>query len=374
MAFRFIHTADWQIGKPFGNIVGDPGVELRLQRIRTVRRIAELANERGVDAVLVAGDAFDSNEVSDRTIVRTIEALEPFSGAWVFLPGNHDAAITYSVWTRMKEMDLPQNIIIADQALPIDRWNGAAIVLPAPLRRRRESIDQTEWFDAAVTPDGCRRIGLAHGSVAGRLPGVAEAGNEIPGNRAERAGLDYLALGDWHGALKIAPRTWYSGSPESDRHKANDSGFVHFVEIAAPRAPEQVEKLAIGHYCWVHREVELVDGTCTAALDALAALTDEHRRCVVSLDLTGSISLAERHRFERALKSWEARLHHLDVDDSGLIDEPTKDDLDAIDTVGFVRLAVERLREQAADSNHPEANRARVALRMMYLDHVGQGT
>ena len=374
MAFRFLHTADWQIGKPFGNVPGDAGAELRLQRIRTVQNIAKLARDRAVDAILVAGDAFDSNEVSDRTIARTLEALEPFSGVWVFLPGNHDAALAHSVWTRMREAGLPQNVVIADQPIAIDEWNGAAVVLPAPLRRKREFVDQTEWFDSAITPEGCIRIGLAHGSVAGRLPGSADATNEIPEDRATRAHLDYLALGDWHGALKIAPRTWYSGTPESDRHKANDSGSVHLVEIARPGAPEQVETISVGHYFWLRRELELVDGSCNAALEALAALPYDHRRCVVALDLIGTISLSERYRLECELKAWEARLHHLEIDDSRLIDEPTSDDLDAIDTVGFVRLAVERLRAKASDANGAEAEQARMALRMMYLDHVAHGT
>lgn len=374
MGFRFIHTADWQLGKPFGNFPGDAGAELRLQRIRTVQRIAELAQAREADAVLVAGDVFDSNEVSDRTIVRTLEALKPFSGTWVFLPGNHDAALAHSVWTRMRDMGVPDNVVIADQPAPVARWGSSAIVLPAPLRRRREALDQTEWFDGAATPDGSIRIGLAHGSVANRLPGAAEASNEIPEDRAARAGLDYLALGDWHGALNIAARSWYSGTPEPDRHKANQSGFVHLVEIDGARAPERIETLSVGHYCWLRREVELLDGTCNAALETLAALTDDHRRCVIGLDLSGTISLAERHRLQRELTLWEARVHHLEVDDRGLIDEPTADDLDAIDTAGFVRLAVERLRAKMQDPSDPESGAARMALRMMYLDHVGQGT
>lgn len=374
MAFRFIHTADWQVGKPFANIPGDAGVELRLQRIRTVNRIAETAREKSVDAVLVAGDAFDSNEVSDRTIVRTIEALQPYLGTWIFLPGNHDAALAHSVWTRMREMGLPTNVIIADQPELIGLGNGSVAVLPAPLRRRREALDQTEWFDAAVTPEGCIRIGLAHGTVAGRLPGTAEAANEIPEDRAARAGLDYLALGDWHGALRIAPRTWYSGSPEPDRHKANESGCVQLVEIAGPGASENVETLAIGHYHWIRRSVELVDGTCDAAIAALNSIAAEHRRCVVAFELAGAITFAERVRLERELKVWDSRFHYLDIDDSGLVDEPTADDLDAIDTAGFVRLAVERLREQASDPTDAEAETARTALRMLYLDHVAADT
>lgn len=63
MAYRFIDAADWQIVKPFGNIPGDAGVERRPQPIPTVNRIADTMQGKAVDAVLVAGDAFDSDEV-----------------------------------------------------------------------------------------------------------------------------------------------------------------------------------------------------------------------------------------------------------------------------------------------------------------------
>ncbi len=373
MTFRFIHTADWQIGKPFGQIAGDAGAALRLQRVQTVRRIAELAFRQGVDAVLVAGDAFDDNGVSDRVILQTLEAIRPFEGTWVFLPGNHDAALAHSVWTRMRALGLPPNVVVADEPRPVLAWQGRAAVLPAPLRRRHEAQDLTRWFDEAATPEGSCRIGLAHGGVANRLPETSEAGNEIADDRAERAALCYLALGDWHGALNIAPRTWYAGSPEPDRHKDNDSGKVHLVTLDSPRAPERVETLAVGHFCWIRREAECL-GTCDPALQALEALTGDHRACVLSLRLTGTVSLAERDRLARALDRWAAKLHHLDVDDSGLLDDPTPDDLDALDTAGFVRLAVERLRARAQDAADPERTAARTALRMIYLDHVRAGS
>lgn len=372
MGFRFIHTADWQIGKPFGNVPGDAGAELRAQRIRTVARIAELARAEGVDAVLVAGDAFDSNQVLDRTIFQTLEALKAFSGTWVFLPGNHDAALAHSVWTRMRQMGPPDNVVIADRPAPLLLWGDRAAVLPAPLRRQREALDQTEWFDDAPTPEGAARVGLAHGSVAGRLPDKAESSNLIPPERAANADLRYLALGDWHGTLNIAPRTWYSGTPETDRHKNNESGVVHVVTLDGERADERVEAVGVGHYRWIRHEIELLDGTCARALAVLESLEGEASRAVVGLRLSGSVSLAERQRLKRELGRWKARFHHLDVEDGDLLDEPTPDDLDAIDTAGFVRLAVERLKLKANDPRDADRDVARVALRMIYLDHVSQ--
>ena len=63
------------------------------------------------------------------------------------------------------------------------------------------------------------RIGVAHGGIKEFLERVAGDGervhNAIPADRASRARLDYLALGDWHGRLRIDERTWYSGTPEA---------------------------------------------------------------------------------------------------------------------------------------------------------------
>ncbi len=39
MSVAFIHTADWQIGKQFADVPGDPGAALRLQRLATVKAI-----------------------------------------------------------------------------------------------------------------------------------------------------------------------------------------------------------------------------------------------------------------------------------------------------------------------------------------------
>lgn len=371
MSFRFIHTADWQIGKPFGNIPGDAGAELRMQRIRTVRAIAELAEKHDAHAVVVAGDVFDSNEVSDRTIRQTFEALAPFKGPWVFLPGNHDPALAHSVWTRIRAMDLAPNVIIADQPEPI-ALAPCVVILPAPLRRRREASDQTEWFDSANVPPDVIRVGLAHGSVANRLPAAAESTNEIREDRAARAGLDYLALGDWHGMLNVAPATWYSGAPETDRFRDNVSGQVLLVEIPEHAGGVKVEPISVGQFHWRKIELDFPAVTAASVVDSLASIGGDLSRHVISLSLRGAIALSERFLLDRELKDWEARFHHLEVDISGLVDEPTDDDLDAIDTAGFVRLAVDRLRANLATPSDPRAAEARVALRMLYIDHVGR--
>ncbi len=373
MGFRFIHTADWQVGKAFGNVPGDAGSALRAQRIKTVETIAALAAQHGVDAVLVAGDAFDDHHVGDRTLHQTMEALKGFPGPWVFLPGNHDAALAHGVWTRLRAMGLPANVIVADVPEPVRAWGDRAVVLPAPLRRRREAIDQTEWFDAAPSSEGTARVGLAHGTVEGTLPEAAGAHNVIPRTRADTAGLAYLALGDWHGAQMRAPRIWYSGTPETDRHADNDtSGVVHLVDVDGGVGGERITELRVGHYRWLRHELSLGDGRAAPLIDFFDSQAADAFRSVLALKITGAVSLAERRHVEDALRRHAPRFHHVEVDDTALLDAPTPDDLDGIDRGGFVRLAVERLKAKAADATDPERAAAALALRLLYLDHVGQ--
>ncbi|MGO7733793.1 DNA repair exonuclease, partial [Rhizobium johnstonii] len=76
----------------------------------------------------------------------------------------------------------------------------------------------TEWMTGAATPDGSIRMGLAHGPIQ-EFAEDATATNVIAPNRAALAGLDYMALGDWHGSVATDPRTHYSGAPEPERFK-----------------------------------------------------------------------------------------------------------------------------------------------------------
>ena len=108
MSITFIHTADWQLGKPFGSIGGDTAALLREERFEAVKRIASLATERAVDAVLVAGDVFDSATAPDQIVRRALEAMKAF-----VVPGNHDPGILESPWTRIERIGRPDNVILA---------------------------------------------------------------------------------------------------------------------------------------------------------------------------------------------------------------------------------------------------------------------
>lgn len=350
----FLHTADWQIGRQFSSFDAEAAPHLAEARFAAVQRLARIASERQVDAVLVAGDVLDAQTVSDRTLRRLFHAMEGFSGPWLLLPGNHDAALAESVWTQAQRIGAvpahvhlllkPEVMLFADQGFA---------VLPAPLTQRHSYSDLTAWMDEASTPDGLLRIGLAHGSVQGLLHAGIDCANPIAPTRCETARLDWLALGDWHGTRSIHERMAYSGTPEPDRFHRNDAGNALLVRIDAPGALPQVEKLATGAHVWqalLHslRVASDVDGV-EQALDALGAAD------VVRLQLSGQVDLAGQQRIAAAVARAEARVRSLQLDCTALALVPTDEDLAQLQADGYVG---ELLAELRAESSAGDAQAA----------------
>ncbi|MGI9287476.1 MAG: metallophosphoesterase family protein [Pseudomonadales bacterium] len=369
MPLKIIHTADWQIGKPFKNFAGDQAARLRVQRIATVNTIAKLAVSRDVDAVLVAGDVFDSQAVSDDTLRRTINAMQAFSGDWVLLPGNHDAALAESVWTRLQRLAIVSaNIHLALSPEPIDLRAGRLRILPAPLQRKQESKDLTHYFDADISGAEVFRIGLAHGSLENRLPPGAEQHNMIADDRCERARLDYMALGDWHGVLEIGEASWYAGTPEPDRFRNNQSGNVVLVELTKPGAKPAVEIVPVGHFHWQELEAEI---NIAADLDVLAgrlAQLGEAARQVVRLRLSGAVDMCNRAELMQLVDDWRARFHYLDLNLTELHAKPSAEDIQQLASSGFVADALEQLLRVQDDSSDPDHEYVEPAIELLYQE------
>lgn len=371
MMVKFLHTADWQIGKQFKTVPGDAGAALRTQRFETIKRIADLADKKEVDFILVAGDVFEDNAVSDETLRRTINAMSAYMGPWILLPGNHDSGLTLSAWSRLRQLSiLPENIILADTPQTIELCKGEVVLLPAPLQRRHEVRDLTEWFDGFATDEGVFRIGIAHGSVINRLPDSAAKNNPISDVRTETARLDYLALGDWHGTSDIAPRTWYSGTPEQDRFRNNEPGNVLLVELNTAGSEPQVEIIPVGQYRWQTMEFEIQDKQMLPLLSNQLEALGVSERILLNLKLKGTVDLGCRQQLEELLEKWRARLHFIKIDDSALLAQPSEDDIAELSATGFVKEAIDALVIIENNPEHPEQKDAARALQVLYFEQM----
>jgi len=91
MSLTFIHTADWQLGRPYAS-VEDSSKQIRLQqeRIDCLARITALVKETNASFVLVAGDLLDSPSPTKATVSAACSALGKMGVPVIAIPGNHD--------------------------------------------------------------------------------------------------------------------------------------------------------------------------------------------------------------------------------------------------------------------------------------------
>lgn len=366
---RLIHSADWQIGKPFLRF-GEKAERLRTARLDAIEALGRLAIEEGAPHVLVAGDIFDSDAPAIVTLRQPLERMRNFPNVtWNLLPGNHDCHRPGGVWERLAALGLPSNVrpLLSPEPLALD---ARTWLLPAPLGSRAESRDLTAAMEQAATPEGAVRIGLAHGSITS-FKAEGDASNPVDPDRAAKAGLAYLGLGDWHRTQSINARTWYAGSPEPDRHDSQTVGQALVVSIGPEGADPVVTPRAVGTFRWASDAIVVSDAQQLADHEArLRREAEPLSRLVLRLALSGTVSLTLRDQTREWSERLAASVCHLDCDLSGLQLRPDPAELDAIDFDGVLHQAAERLAARVKDLSLSEAERrvAEEALVHLYVE------
>ena len=201
MAFRFIHTADWQIGKVFRFLeVAEMG-GLQLARLEAITRIGELAEEHDTYATYWLRATSTTTQLP-----RPARATRSSSECGLTRPCSGTCCRETTIrtsptgsGTSSERRGLPDNVHAHTESVGAVIEPDVAVLLPAPLHHRRTLSDPTAWMDDHPSDDGLIRIGLAHGAVHGFDTDEEQRANPIDPERPQLARLDYLALGDWHG-------------------------------------------------------------------------------------------------------------------------------------------------------------------------------
>ncbi|HEV7337786.1 MAG TPA: metallophosphoesterase [Bosea sp. (in: a-proteobacteria)] len=354
--FRFIHSSDLHIGKRFGNMPEELRGRLRDARHTVLDRLAAQARAAGAGTILLAGDCFDTETPSPAMLRQALAAMAGHTGLrWVMLPGNHDSLLADELWAAARSA-LPANVVLATEPEPI-LLEATVALLPAPCTTRRPGRDLTEWMDRAATPEGALRLGLAHGAIQS----FSEDGSGldiIAPDRASRAGLDYLALGDWHGQMAVNTRSWYSGTPEPDRFKHGEPGRALQVALPGPGAVPEVTPVETGSFAWRSLSLELLSGDDAAALLAAQLPAGAARRqTLLRVIASGRLRPAARMAFEAEIAAVSPEFADLQLDNEALTADCEDTDLDAIDRAGALRQAAELLLAESLDESRPEAER-----------------
>jgi DNA repair exonuclease SbcCD nuclease subunit len=364
---RFIHSSDLHLGKRFGNMPEEIRGRLREARHAVLGKLAAAARDHGAGVILLAGDTFDTETPSPEIRRQTLAEMASHAPLqWIILPGNHDSLQASQLWNALR-VEAPDNVVLATEAAPI-MLSAEATLLPSPCTTRRPGRDLTEWVDSAATAERNIRVCLAHGGILD-FSEDGDASGIIAPDRARRSGLDYLALGDWHGTMAVDARTHYSGTPEPERFKHNEPGRALAVEIPAAGAEPMVTPVETGTFSWSTQSIHLLSEDDPAALvEQLLPEGVKRRQTLMRILAIGRTRPEGRASLSATIEHAAPEFAFLALDDSGLETDCDAGDLDAIDRAGALRIAAETLLTESENAALSAADRqvARDALLRLF--------
>ena len=266
---RLLHTADVHLGARHADL-GDAAATQRERQFAAFVASLDVALAEKVDLFLVAGDLFDSNVQPRRSVERVAHELARLVQARVrsvLVPGTHDVYDRASVYRAYdlaamagsKEGDGLVTILTPERPwVHLDTLD--AVVHGPVFATKRAPHSPLRDLAAVKAPETTWKLGLLHAAVA--IPGRTEHDDVvITQDEIAASGLDYLALGHWHGAQIAKSRgvTYaYAGAPEPVALDQDKAGKVLLVTLDGKDETKQVavEERVVGRTTFERKEVD----------------------------------------------------------------------------------------------------------------------
>ncbi|WP_297968147.1 exonuclease SbcCD subunit D [uncultured Anaerovibrio sp.] len=229
---RFIHTADWHLGRTLYN---RPMLD---DQRAVLDELLKVAAEKKIDALLIAGDIFDrSNPPGDAIELfnSVLARLKDLGIKVLFIAGNHDGAqrIDYGrqlmaasgVYTRGIVAQGMEPVVLEDKFGPV-YFSLIPYVSPEIVREAFTDEERLDFNTAnkimvedarRLIPDGVRSVAVAHAFITGGKTSDSERELSVGGaanvDYHIYDGYNYVALGHLHGPQKAGrEHIRYSGS------------------------------------------------------------------------------------------------------------------------------------------------------------------
>ncbi len=365
---KFIHTSDWQLGMTRAYLTSEASARFSQARIDAIRTLGELAVAHEAAFIVVAGDVFESNQLSRETLRRAVDALRRLPVPVFLLPGNHDPLDGSAILRAPELAEAAQVIVLEDmQPVPVPGVPGVEVV-GAPWTSKRPGEDLcARMIDSLEPARGTLRVAVCHGQVDVLEPDAAKP--ETIGLAKARAALGdgrlhYLALGDRHSVTAVGDtgRIWYSGAPVATDFTEDDPNQALLVRLDAESC--HAEPLVVGEWRFLAPHFAMNSAADVQRFEAWLQALGDPVRTIVKVSFEGSLNLAEAARLDDVLErlaesfaSLRRRQRH-----TNLVVLPDALDEDAAALSGYARTTWQALQAaaQAGDDT------ARDALKLLY--------
>ncbi|MBK8119761.1 MAG: exonuclease SbcCD subunit D [Sulfuritalea sp.] len=306
---RFIHTADWHLGRVYHSL------SLLDNQAHMLDHFVALVSDLRPDAVLVAGDVYDRSvppadavRLLDDTLTRiVIGAGIPV----VLIAGNHDGPDRLGFGSRLlSSAGLTVRGVPAATSLPVifKDADGEVAVYPLPYAdpaQSRQAFEDETLLDhhmalalqmhrlRAAQDPARRSVVVAHAFVQGGSVTDSERPLSVGGTGSVGtdvfAGIDYVALGHLHRPQVIGDndRIHYAGSLLKYSFAEADHGKSVSVVELNDRRELTIERIGLVP----RHDLRILEGTLQSLIEAAAQ--DTHREDYVLARLTDSGALLD---------------------------------------------------------------------------------
>lgn len=339
---KIIHTSDLHLASPLTTRLSHLEAAARKRELtESFRRIIDIAVKECAEAIIIAGDLFDSDRINARTLSGITEAIDAARGiTFLYLPGNHERDLLVS-----SGISLPDNLKIFGKEWTYYTLSGVTFA-------GRSEIPRDAFSTLELSKDRTNFVVL-HGVLADRCDGEERIGLRD----LEGLPIDYLALGHYHtySSTEISSRAAavYSGTPEG--RGFDETGAKGFVKVSVtptgvghvfvPSAARRLHAIEVDISGAV-REMDIEDRV-RAALEMIP------REDLVRVILTGEHEPSLRRDVDSLAERFKSGRFFLEVRDSSRMRISADDYKNDISLKGeFIRLV---LADESLDEGDKEA-------------------
>jgi DNA repair exonuclease SbcCD nuclease subunit len=362
---RFIHAADIHLDSPLKGLEKYPGApadEIRGATRRALDNLVELAIDRNVDFVLIAGDLYDGDWKDHNTglfFVSRMNLLREAGVSVALISGNHDAANKMT-----KSLRLPDNVELLPAGNPGTAKSARFAELGVAIHGR--SFEKQEEFEnfargyPAKKP-GLFNIGLLHTSLGGAVGHEPYAPCTMDDLKQKE--YDYWALGHVHNRQIClnGPHIVFPGNIQG-RHIRETGAKGCYVVAADERGTCELEFVPLDVFRWELCTLDATDAKRPEdVLGQFAGALEQIRNRHGGLPLALRIEVTGATAAHAALRSdtvqWSSQIradagHQVWIEKIKWHTSPPREPRDGLDhsgPIGELQLLLEELRNDPAE-------------------------
>ena len=311
---KIIHCADLHLdSKMTANLDREKARERKAELLRTFEKMIAFAVEHQVRAILIAGDLFDTKNISSgaRNVVRSAIEQNP-EIEFFYLKGNHDQDNFLSATE-----ELPANLRLFSTD-----WTSYALGERIVITGLELSKENAGGAYVALTPDASKfNIVMLHGQES--ETGTKDKVEVINLRALKNKGIDYLALGHIHAykeeVLDARGTYCYSGCLEGRGFdECGEHGFV-LLDINEENGTYTKELVPIAWRALYEVPVDVTD--CMTSAQMKERVETELRRVahpsasLIKIILNGSLDVECEKDLSYLTKTFEEEYYFLKIYD-----------------------------------------------------------